>query len=285
MVIENLVQFQVRANHALFKEGDVGNFFYIVKEGELSLKLSNTSDEIRLRKGDIFGELALIQKSKRSGTVVSITTTDIYCLEGNIFRDIVRKVNSSDMHERVYCIKNISIFKGLTNSQINSLAVGMVKCEFNDKQIILKEGDQRESLYIIKEGTVSCVRNDEEIKRLSNKDYFGEVSILFQTKRSITIMSIGKTVCFQITLDVLIETLGENFRNILLQGILKESFLNSKLMKNFVIDKYFDKIFCCFKLCNAKSLQISIPRKHYENRKLVVVIQGSLINVIIINIV
>jgi CRP-like cAMP-binding protein len=268
----------------LFKEGDVGNFFYIVKEGELSLKFKDSTEEIRIRKGDIFGELALIEKSKRSGTVVSITTTDIFCLEGNIFRDIVRKVNSSDLHERVYCIKFISIFKGLTNSQINSLAIGMIKCEFSDNQVILKEGDQTESIFIIKEGTVSCVRNGQQIKKLTSKDYLGEISILFQTKRSITISSVGKTVCFQITMDVLIESLGENFRNILLQGILKESFLESNLMKNLVIDKYFDRIYNCFKLCNAKSSQILIQSKHFENRKIAVVIQGNLINVISYNI-
>jgi CRP-like cAMP-binding protein len=276
--MDNLVLFTIGANHVLFREGDVGNFFYIVRSGELTLSLPDLKQTKIISKGDTFGELALIQKIQRSGTVVSNTVTEIYCLDGSIFREIVRKINSVDQNERNFIIKFISIFKGLSSVQISGIAYSMIKCEFKDGETIIAEGDRSESLFIIREGNVSCLKNGQEIKKLGAKDYFGESSILFQTKRSLTINSVKRTICYQITKSLLQEVLGDNFRKVLLQGICRESFSQSHTMKNFLLEYYFNKIFDCFKINFYKSTDV-IFRLNEDNKKLVVIIQGSLYNV------
>jgi cGMP-dependent protein kinase len=262
----------------LFKEGDVGNFFYIIKSGELAISFSNLNKTTKvIKEGGTFGELALIQKTQRSGTVRSNRLTEVYCLEGSVFREILRKINSVDMAERNFIIRLITIFKGLDNAQINNLASSMIKCEFKNNERILTEGDKSESLFIIKEGNVSCMKNNLEVKRLGLNDYFGESSILFETKRSMSIISAGRTICYQITKNVLQETLGDNFRTVILQSILRESFVHSKIMKNFLIEFFFPKIFDCFKINFYKSSQIIYKREN-EAKKVIVVIQGSLFN-------
>jgi CRP-like cAMP-binding protein len=271
--------FTIGAGHVLFREGDVGNFFYIVKSGELNLNLPDLKQNKLMKKGDTFGELALIQKTQRSGTVRSTMTTEIYCLDGSIFREIVKKINSVDQNERNFIIKFISIFKGLTSVQINNIASGMIKCEYKENEVILAEGDKSEALFIIRDGNVSCIKNCAEIKRLGSKDYFGESSILFQTKRSMSIVSVKTTICYQITRCQLQETLGDDFRNVLLQGICRESFSNSKVMKNFLLEYYFTKIFDCFKINFYKSAQVLFKSNNEEDKKIVIVIQGSLYNV------
>jgi CRP-like cAMP-binding protein len=278
------VLFTISPGHVLFREGDVGNFFYIVRAGELNLNLPDLKQTKTIKKGDTFGELALIQKTQRSGTVRSTTVTEIYCLDGTIFRDIVKKINSVDQDERNFIIKFISIFKGLTSVQISGIAQNMIKCEFKEGDTVLAEGDRSESLFIIRDGNVSCIKNEKEIKRLGSKDYFGESSILFQTKRSMSIVSVKTTVCYQITKSLLQETLGENFRKVLLQGICRESFFNSKIMKNFLIEHYFDKIFDCFKINFYKTSLVLFKPTADDEKKIVIVIQGSLSNVIFINI-
>ena len=66
-----------------------------------------------------------------------------------------------------------------------------------------------------------------------------------------------------------------------MKGICKEAFMNSKIMKHMVLDKYFDSIFKLFKINLSKNPQVIINSNHYEERKIVVVIQGTLIKVII----
>jgi CRP-like cAMP-binding protein len=128
------------------------------------------------------------------------------------------------------------------------------------------------------------VKNGVEVKRLSSKDYFGEISILFQTKRALSINSLGNTVCFQISQSLLQEILGENFRDVILKTILMDAFNNSKIMKHMIMETYFDKLYSLFKINFSKNQQIVIPSEHYKERKIVVLVQGTLLNVFLINI-
>lgn len=101
--------FRIKGGHVLFRDGDTGNFFYIIKEGLMELKLI-TGDTKIMKKGDTFGELALIQKNKRSGTVKCTETAVIFCLDGSVFRDVIQKINSVQLKERLFFLSLIPIF-------------------------------------------------------------------------------------------------------------------------------------------------------------------------------
>lgn len=263
----------------LFKEGDSGHFFYLIKEGELELTLPNVSEKKYFKKGDFFGELALIQKNKRSGTVMSTTPTEIYCLESNIFKEIVTKLNNNDLKERMYFLSLIPIFKVLNPQQIQDISRNMIKCEFQDTYTIIQEGDIGESLYIIKEGVIICWKNNKEVRKLYSKDFFGTSSLLFQLKRSLTITSSNNSLCFQITKRLLQDILGSDFAKIILQGISKNSIANVKMLKVLSIDEYFSKLFPLLKLKFYKNTEVVVNKNHYENKRLIIVIEGNLINV------
>jgi CRP-like cAMP-binding protein len=95
----------------LFQEGDNGNFFYIVKKGEFSLSIKDREETKKIFKnGDTFGELSLIQKNKRSGTVTCKEDGMVYFLEGSIFREIVQKINKQFLKERIYFLSLIPLF-------------------------------------------------------------------------------------------------------------------------------------------------------------------------------
>ena len=96
-------------------------FFFIIKKGKLELEIPKIGKKL-LVDGMTFGELSLIQRNKRSGTVKSLDNAEIFCLEGPLFRDIVQRLNKYDMKERMYFLNFIPIFKFLTNMQINSIA-------------------------------------------------------------------------------------------------------------------------------------------------------------------
>lgn len=278
-ILTNLIIFQINSGLNLFSEGEPGNFFYIVKEGELQLTIPHVDVVKNFKKGDTFGEMALLQKNKRSGSVKALIDSEIFCLEGNIFREIVQKINKMDLKERIFNLNLVPIFKNLSPVELQNVAKGMIKCEFSPSFEVLKEGDSGESLYIIKEGMLSCSKNGKEIKRLNTKEYFGEYSVIFETKRSLTITSLGKSTCYQVSKNVLLDCLGQNFKNILLQGIAKESFSKSKLMKHLLFDDFFQKIFPIFKMTNYKPNQTVIEQDHFKKRKIVIVIEGTLINV------
>lgn len=264
----------------LFREGEQGNFFYLIKRGELELSLPNVSDKKVFKQGDSFGELALIQKNKRSGTVRSTSEAEIYCLESNIFKDIVQKLNNIDLKERIYFLTLITIFKFLNRNQIQEIARYMVKCEFQTGHTIIQEGDIGESLYIVKEGIVVCTKNEKEVRKLYNKDFFGTSSLLFQLKRSLTVFSANESCCYQITKSLLSDILGNDFAKIILQSIAKNAISSVKMLSVFSIDEFFIKVFPLLKLSFYKNHEVVLSKQHHEHRRIIIVVEGNLINVI-----
>lgn len=96
----------------MFKEGDYGNYFYIIRSGAFKLILDN--DEIKyFNEGDTFGEFALIHKNIRSGTVFCVEDAHIFCLEGAAFREMSQRLNQSNIKDRLYFLSIITIFSKL----------------------------------------------------------------------------------------------------------------------------------------------------------------------------
>ena len=270
---------QIAKGSLLFKEGDAGYFFYIVKSGTLKLSLAQQDETKILSRGDCFGELALIQKNKRSGGVLCVEDAEVFCLEGIIFREIVNKINSIDLKERIYLLNLIPLFQGLNSIQLNSVANSMIKCEFKEGHTIITEGEKGESLFIIKEGVISCEKENIEIRKLHSKDYFGESSILFETRRSLNIKSLTRSICYNITRNVLIEALGNEFKQSLLIGICKESFLKSKIMKHLIFHDYFAKMYPAFKLHFYTDGEVIVNKSTKSYSKILIIIQGNILSV------
>ena len=122
---------KLQPNTILFKKGDKGNYFYIIKEGNLEI-IAEYGKKI-LNQDETFGELALIENKERTATVKSINYCILYLLNGKIFREIVSKINEDELLERLNFLKAISIFNVLNNVHLNSIALGMLKCEFEKR--------------------------------------------------------------------------------------------------------------------------------------------------------
>lgn len=76
----------------------------------MELNLIN-ADIKHFNRCDTFGELALIQKNKRSGTVKCVDSALIFYLDGTIFRYVIQKLNATHLKDRLFFLSLIPIFK------------------------------------------------------------------------------------------------------------------------------------------------------------------------------
>ena len=95
--------------------------------------------------GDAFGELALLERKKRTETVKTIEPTILYELDGKTFRDIVKTINKNELIERLKFISLVPIFSSLESIQLNSLASSMFKMTFDEGQYVFYEKDVGDS--------------------------------------------------------------------------------------------------------------------------------------------
>jgi len=73
----------------LFHKGDVGSAFFIIIKGLIKIGVSNKmGDEVtlaRLRDGDFFGEMALLDEQPRSADATALEDSTLYVLDRNDF--------------------------------------------------------------------------------------------------------------------------------------------------------------------------------------------------------
>lgn len=101
-------------------------------------------------------------------------------------------------------IENISIFAGLSPADLELIEQRMVKRSYPKSTVILSEGDNSDSLYLILSGKVKVFLNDESGKEAiinyqEAGEYFGELSLIDECQRSASIMTTEKTQLAVIT--------------------------------------------------------------------------------------
>ena len=79
-----VVGLQFAAGAVIVRQGDEGDYFYVVVDGEVEVSRFGRR-LVRRGAGEYFGEVALLRSVPRMATVVARTPTSLYALEGYEF--------------------------------------------------------------------------------------------------------------------------------------------------------------------------------------------------------
>jgi MFS family permease len=74
----------VGAGATVFAQGDPGDRFYVIAEGD-AVVLVDDVERNRLSRGDFFGEIALLRDVPRTATVIAVSPLRLYALESDTF--------------------------------------------------------------------------------------------------------------------------------------------------------------------------------------------------------
>jgi CRP-like cAMP-binding protein len=150
-------------------------------------------------------------------------------------------------------LRNVEFFSMLTEDQIDVLAEHASYHTFYPEEVIVREGKQDNSLFIITSGVVRVTKKDEsgedvEIARLGSGDVLGEMSLLTGEYRSATVTALVQVTVIQVTKEGLqpilqaVPQLSDTFAQVMLDRQLKSrQFLESmrlskKSASDFVSD-------------------------------------------------
>ncbi len=109
---------------------------------------------------------------------------------------------------------------------------------FKKNQVIFKEGDTPDYIYIIKKGRVKIYRTIRDLEKvyaiLGPGEIFGEMGVLSKTPRSASAMAVEDSVLSKVNEKEIIEILKDNpVLNLILQSLIERiKHLNEKI--NFV---------------------------------------------------
>lgn len=87
----------------IIKEGDAGNIFYVLKEGQIDV--NSGGKFIRtLEPGAFFGEQALLNNEPRSATCVAKTKCTLLAMERESFEKLFGPLKVSDSRHKIFSV-------------------------------------------------------------------------------------------------------------------------------------------------------------------------------------
>jgi CRP/FNR family cyclic AMP-dependent transcriptional regulator len=95
-------------------------------------------------------------------------------------------------------LEKVEIFEGLNKEELDTLAASSVARNYPKNTVIINENDHADSLYLIESGKVKVYCSDKNGKEfimntLEAGDYFGELALLDDDKRTASVRTMEKS--------------------------------------------------------------------------------------------
>jgi len=94
-----------------------------------------------------------------------------------------------DMQEKWKTLRYLAFFKDFSDEQITEVVNASEWKEFAKGEVIVTEGEQETSFYIIAKGGVEVVKNESVVGMMKQGDCFGEIAFLTSQPRNATIVA------------------------------------------------------------------------------------------------
>lgn len=213
------------------KQGDPGNYFYILNTGRFEI-LVNGIPKTEKSRGDCFGELALITKTLRNFTIKTLEKCTLWAIDRTTFKETIRKIFNSNIEQVKKSLFNNPFFAMIKESQKKKLVQKVLISDYVDGEVIINQGEVALFAYIVNSGSVKFLVNGEDKGYSSKGQVFGE-NCLFSDNliRQATVISIGNTQLISLDRESIIEVFGDDYKTIFFKNIVLNSLLSDSLLK------------------------------------------------------
>jgi CRP-like cAMP-binding protein len=89
----------------------------------------------------------------------------------------------------------LALFVDLPKAELEAIAGSCDEVSFGEGEWIIRQGDPHSEVYVIVDGEVAVVIDDEDRRVLSKGSFFGEVSVLLQEPATASIITRTPVTC------------------------------------------------------------------------------------------
>lgn len=139
----------VNQGEYVFKQGDDATCFFIIDKGEVNVEINNKVKK-KMGNSEGFGDLALLYNAPRSASIQARTDTYFWAIDRKTFKKVVSEITAKQYRENRLFLDKVSFFKSMTETQKDAIASVLISQKFDNGQVIVNQGDQADSYYIIK---------------------------------------------------------------------------------------------------------------------------------------
>ena len=272
-IIKKVKCYEVQAQELIFQAGQPGSCFFVVSSGRLEVQSGN--EKRVLGPGKSFGELALIDDRPRKATVRTLEPCVLWGLDRVTFMKSLKRIRVRDYEENKNFINSVNIISILTPAQKEALLSALVTQRWKSSQIVIKEGDNNDMLYIVKEGIAICNPDKSDSREIHKGDYFGEQALLYQTLHKTTIIAATDLVLLSISRKSLVEVLGSTLDQILYRNTQKQAFEKNEILRSLSLPQR-EAIIDKAKVKKYRNGEIVVFKGFEKIKKLFIIVYGKI---------
>jgi ABC-type lipoprotein export system ATPase subunit/CRP-like cAMP-binding protein len=188
---------------SIIRQGEAGDKFYILLNGKADVYISQAGGgEVlvnQLKRGQYFGEMALLGGGIRSATVKASSEgqVSVLALDENAFNSLIKDSPSlreelNDIIEKRNIYNQLQIISSLNQKALASILRETKPVTYESEHEIIKQGDVGNSFYLLVEGRVDILVRDEQgheelVNQLPRGSYFGEMALMGDPRRQASV--------------------------------------------------------------------------------------------------
>ncbi|KAG2497546.1 hypothetical protein HYH03_004293 [Edaphochlamys debaryana] len=206
LLVDALNQVEYKPGRHVFRRGDPGSDFFIVKEGGALVKDAAGGVLAKLGMGQYFGERALLGGETRAADVVADGRLVCYVLSAESFRELL---GSQEEIWRFEHLKEVPILSACSERQLWQLARAMTSVAFKQGQVVFRKGEPGDCFYIVHSGAFTVFDDaGKELARVGEGGCFGELALLRAEARAATVMALSDATALSLSREQFTRLLG-----------------------------------------------------------------------------
>ena len=285
-VLDKAEGIELELNTIVYKEGDEGTRLFLIKTGtvELSTSHHNHMPTRIISVGQCFGELGLIQLNlKRLETAKTLSKVQLLYIDYIHYKDAVKLMRNYQVDQILNYINSNMWLHSLdiyTKSKIGFMA----KQEIYEKNQVVLSHDtcDNNTIYLIQIGCLKQIiqtsKDTYDIIYFRPREFFGDVNTILNVKENypFTIIAIEETICYTISQDTLNETIGNNYRDVLLFDLFQHAIMKNAYFKTLFMQRQIEPLYKKFQLKQYEKGEIVFDIDCDKNKKAILTLKGSL---------
>ena len=111
--------------------------------------------------GEAFGELALLYNCPRAATITAETDTLLWSLDRKTFNHIVKDAAAKKREKFEEFLQKVKILESMDSYERSKLADAVKEVHYNEDDIVIKEGEEGNTFYMVMSGSAVATKTLE----------------------------------------------------------------------------------------------------------------------------
>lgn len=190
-LIDSVTVKSFEAGGFLMKQGDDGDYFYIVEQGDAQIFINMPDGSQKMvmecSPGDSFGELALMYNAPRAATIKATSALKCWGIDQDSFKTTLMESTLNQRTRYEAFLVKVPILSELKKLEVSEIADALKPVEYKAGDTVIEQGGEGDNFYIIEQGAVDFIKDGEKMGDATSGGFFGEIALLTQEKRAVAV--------------------------------------------------------------------------------------------------